>query len=239
MYEKPFYIEARKSSNAFSFERRKNPRIYVPKMVDGGVENVETGEEVVFEDFDDSGVLQSCRGLKNFVRIAGDGRTVYVFDNHNHAFSFWHLEYIRGNIAKGAHVIHVDAHRDTRIPESNLSAEYSADESKIFEYANSVLNVGNFIPPAIATGLVKDVTFICSARNIEEFDIKKIDTGNLILDIDLDFFAPELDYIDNQKKLDLIKEAGPRAKVITFATSPFFIDQPLAIDWFKKIMALI
>jgi hypothetical protein len=239
MYENPFFITAEESNNAFSFARRNNPRLYVPMLVEGSQADVERGDEVVFEDFDDGGNLQSCRGLKNYVRIQKGGKVIYVFDNHNHAFSFWHKELFDGNLRKGAHVVHVDQHRDTRIPPSFLAPQDAMDEDGVFKYANTVLNVGNFIPAAIKTGLVKDVTFICSAQNIEDFNIDKIDKKNLILDIDLDFFTPDLDYIGNAGKLDLLKVVGKYAKVVTFATSPFFIDQELAIEWFRKTIIFL
>lgn len=259
MYKKSFFISEPVSNNAFSFERRKKPRLYVPALVEGGLENVVAGEQVVFEDFDDDGVLRSCKGLANFVRIAGAGRgaagvgagdaaggvsaPIYIFDNHNHAFAFWHDERTSGALNDGAILVHIDGHKDYRMPESFLSREDSRDLAKIFEYTNSVLNVGNFIPPAEKTGLVGEVIFVLSETEIDEFDFGRLEAmasgapaRNLILDIDLDFFAPELDYIGNEKKLALIKRLLPLAKVVTFATSPFFIEQNLAISWLKKIL---
>ena len=59
---------------------------------------------------------------------------------------------------------------------------------------------------------------------------------SIILDIDLDFFAPEMDYIDNEFKLVVIKKLMSLADVVTIATSPFFIEQNLAINWLKRIM---
>ena len=50
------------------------------------------------------------------------------------------------------------------------------------------------------------------------------------------FFAPEMDYIDNEFKLVVIKKLMSLADVVTIATSPFFIEQNLAINWLKRIM---
>jgi hypothetical protein len=50
-------------------------------------------------------------------------------------------------------------------------------------------------------------------------------SGNSILNLDLDFFAPEMDFIDEEKKVRLIRNLLPKVKYVTIATSPYFIDQ--------------
>jgi hypothetical protein len=63
--------------------------------------------------------------------------------------------------------------------------------------------------------------------------------SNSILNLDLDFFAPEMDFIDEEKKISLIRYLIPQVKCITIATSPFFIDQGLAIEKLRKIFEKI
>lgn len=58
---------------------------------------------------------------------------------------------------------------------------------------------------------------------------------SLILNLDLDFFAPELDYIDFEAKKQTILHFARQANLITVATSPFFIDQKRAIEMFKRV----
>ena len=48
---------------------------------------------------------------------------------------------------------------------------------------------------------------------------------NSILNLDLDFFAPEMDFIEAEKKIRCIKNLIKKVKCITIATSPFFIEQ--------------
>jgi hypothetical protein len=48
---------------------------------------------------------------------------------------------------------------------------------------------------------------------------------NAILNIDIDIFAPELDHIPEEKKIQIIKNLLKRVKYVTIATSPYFIDQ--------------
>jgi len=244
MYERPFYISENVSNNSFSFEKRAEPRIFVPSLIDGALEDVRLGEAVVFEDFDDDGVLRSCRGLRNFIKTLWRGKPVYVFDNHNHAFTFWHLEGMRGVPKNGATLIHMDRHKDSRKPARFLSPEEARDKAAVFEYTNSVLNVGNFIPAAVETGLVKKVVNIDSADSMENLDYSLIEGGHgehhdLIFDLDLDFFAPEMDYLDNALKLRLIKNISEKSAMITIATSPFFIDPGLSLQWLRKIGGIL
>lgn len=262
-YKKPLILTENCSNNALSYDERlaldkgKMPQLYLPELKDGTLEDVILGEEVVFEDFDDDGVLRSCKGLQKYIKTefiisnkdelgeqdlqnGSDYKIpVYIFDNHNHSFTFWNIERVQGNLQDGALLIHVDQHKDTRIPPSFLSTEEAKDLAKVFDYTNRVLNVGNFIPAAQHTGLVKDIVFIDSESSIDEFDVNIMKGRDIILDIDLDFFVPDLDYIGNEKKLSLLKKVLPLPKIITFATSPFFIDQKLALDWLVRIAGLI
>lgn len=185
--------------------------------------------------------VKAFPGLQNFLQLKLKKQPpIYIFDNHNHAFYFWHFEKSIKNLTEYSTIIRFDQHRDSRIPASFLTPQQSRDLDQVFQYTNEILNVGNFIPAALKTGIIKKIILIDSAYSLENFrknQLPKIKTQQpIILDIDLDFFAPELDYIDNQLKLDTIKKLLPLAATITIATSPFFIDQKLALDWCHKIL---
>jgi len=250
MYDHPLSITGKVSNNAFNLERRPHKSLYIAQLAEGTVVDVRLGTEIVFEDFDDDQNLHTCTGLEKFIKTGfgsfplEDGTTrhqtpAYIFDNHNHAFAFWCLEKQNGNLKDNALLIHIDQHRDTRTPEKFLSKEDAADPEKVFEYTNTVLNVGNFIPAAQHIGLVEETIFLDSEYSLKEMQEQllhgKIQGTNLILDIDLDFFAPESDYIGNDLKLSVINKLIPKASVITFATSPYFIDQTRAIEWLRRI----
>lgn len=239
LYREPFFITDPVSNNAFNFERRVNKRLYVPKLVEGAVADVRIGREVVFEDFDDDGKLHTCVGLENFVHTKIAQVPTYIFDNHNHAFAFWCLEKIHRNLEDNALLIHIDQHKDTRKPPSFLSrkdATSAKAAQKVFTYTNTVLNVGNFIPAARHIGLVNEIIFVDSQASLKALNSQtQLPSGDLILDIDLDFFAPDSDYIGNDLKLELIGKLIPQARVITFATSPYFIDQKLALSYLQRI----
>jgi hypothetical protein len=67
--------------------------------------------------------------------------------------------------------------------------------------------------------------------------LQKIENSkkNIILNLDLDFFAPEMDYIDYNTKKEMILHIASQSKLITVASSPFFIDQNLAVKVFQDI----
>lgn len=60
----------------------------------------------------------------------------------------------------------------------------------------------------------------------------------IILNLDLDFFQPNLDFIDFDLKCSVVRDIAAKADLITVATSPFFIDQKLALGVFRKIFDL-
>lgn len=252
MYDKPFYITEPVSNNAFNFERRTGKQLFVPALIEGDLKDVQPGTEIVFEDFDDQDVLQSCKGLSSFVKTEWNGKPVYIFDNHNHAFAYWHLEWIRGRIDAGALLVHMDMHKDSREPTEYLSGfQFSSEnpgkpmvtkqnEEVIFQYTNTVLNVGNFVSAAAETGLVGEVINLDSEAALGGFVAQKNDdlavpAGNTIFDLDLDIFAPDMNYIDKYLKMKVIKKAVEKSSMITIATSPFFIKQGLALKRLHQI----
>jgi hypothetical protein len=231
-------------------------RVEFSELPDQDFRQVEQGTNIVFEDFDGDGKLISCKGLKHFIFAELPGKIpIYIFDNHNHAFYFWQKEKIKGKLMNGSLLIHIDRHKDCREPASFLDEAALNSEIEIFRYTNTVLNVGNFIPAAQKSGLAGEVINVDSSGALKAIGENLIalgkeygdvscacDGGNalltfqsIILDIDLDFFAPEMDYIDNELKLTVIKKLLPLADAVTIATSPFFIDHGHAIHWLKRI----
>lgn len=58
---------------------------------------------------------------------------------------------------------------------------------------------------------------------------------NSILNLDLDIFSPDLDDVPLDLKYEVIRKFAKEASFITIATSPFFIDQELAIGHLKGL----
>lgn len=234
-YTESFYITEPVSNNSFNIEKRLHKRIFVPQLKEGKVADVHLGSKIVFEDLDEDGCPIPCLGLDHFVKTQLTDAPTYIFDNHNHAFSFWCMEHKEGNIDSKARLIHIDQHKDTRKPSSYLTAKEIQDIDKVKEYANTVLNVGNFIPPAQEAGLVDDLIIIDSIASMEGFEEKPPTYENMILDIDLDFFSQDMAYIASDYKVRFIRDLIPKARIITIATSPFFIEQKDALHWLREI----
>jgi hypothetical protein len=112
----------------------------------------------------------------------------------------------------------------------------SQDLDQVFHYTNYVYNVGNYIIPAEKEGLIKNTVQVRNTHNLEEYMNLRSSLGSdIILNLDLDFFQPDLDFINYDLKKQVVLDAAEKAKVITVATSPFFINQELAIKVFKDI----
>jgi hypothetical protein len=274
MYKKPFYIKEPIWNNAFSYDNRVNKQLYIPNMIEiDDLEKIELWNEIAFEDFDFDDKLSTNYWLKNFYKInafsttqnspppsplpskeGGEKTPIYLFDNHNHAFYFWYLARSEWIIGDNNTLIHIDEHADTRDSDKHLLKPDSLDLFKVFEFTNNVLNVWDYIKPAIEEGIIWEVVQIRNESNLLNYFhnlpfqkvvhwnkmegvgiIKSSTNWNIILNLDLDFFQPDLDYIDYELKKKVILDVAKKASVITVSTSPFFINQELAIKVFKDL----
>jgi len=242
MYHDSFYLKNPTGNNAFSFDIRKEKQLFVPSLIEGNFLDVKIWDQVVFADIGENGKLQECIWLEHFIQTTWNNIPVYIFDNHNHAFYFWHEAQENGIIQNWATLIHIDEHSDLREPAvwldefiKNTKLEAcSLQLESIFRYTNEVLEVGNYIRPAEQSWLIWKTHCILTEWQLLEY--KNIPTNdNLILNLDLDFFEPRLDDISFELKKEAILHFARQAKLITIATSPFFIDQNLAIKVLNKL----
>ena len=222
-----FYIEKPIGNNIFSYEDRSNKKIYVPKLIEGSLDDVVVGDKVVFNEIDEN-IEIKAKGLKNMVKYSIKDKEIYIFDNHNHALYFWIKSLKFNKFNKGCKLVHIDQHKDMREPE-NYNVDMN-DIDDVFRYTNDVLNVGNFIQPALKHNIFSEVIIIDSSYGFN-LDIQ----GEFVLDIDLDIFSKDMEYISYDLRINKIKELIKRAKVITIASSPFFIDQEYAIKVLKEL----
>ena len=58
-----FYIDKPIGNNIFSYEDRSNKKIYVPKLIEGTLDDVVVGDEVVFNEIDED-IEIKAKGLK-------------------------------------------------------------------------------------------------------------------------------------------------------------------------------
>ena len=237
MYSKSFYIEKKVWNNIFSYEKRPCKRLFVPSLIEiDDLSLIKLWDEIVFSDYDFDGNLIEAKWLKNFYKIKHNWKQIYLFDNHNHAYYFWFLELFNKNISKNATLIHIDEHSDMRDPWIFQSESEINDLQKVFEFTNFELNVWNYILPSQKSWLIKEVVQIRSEDNLKTYLSQKDNyKNNLILNLDLDFFEPNLDFIDYELKKKVVLDAFEKSDVITICTSPFFIDQNLALQVFYDI----
>ena len=156
-------------------KRGKNKKIYVPKLIEGTLDDVVVGNEVVFNEIDEN-IEIKAKGLKNMVKYNLKDKDIYIFDNHNHALYFWIKSLKLNNFNKGCKLVHIDQHKDMREPEN-----YDVDMDNIddvFRYTNEVLNVGNFIQPALKHSIFSEVIIIDSSYGFN-LDVQ----GEFVLDI--------------------------------------------------------
>ncbi len=193
-----FYIEEPIGNNIFSYEERSNKKIYVPELIDGNLEDVVVGDKVVFNEVDEDKEIKAL-GLKNMVKYSINDKVVYIFDNHNHAFYFWIKSLKENKFTKGCKLVHVDQHKDTREPQNYDVDINSIDD--VFRYTNEILNVGSFIKPALKYDIFSELIIIDSSYGFD-IDIE----GEYVLDIDLDIFSKDMDYIPYYKRIYKIQE---------------------------------
>ena len=225
-FYKGFYITTPNGNNSFSYFERQNKSIYVPPLIEGLPVQLEISDKIAFSEVED-GVEKNIPGLKNFIYYRTNDKDIFLFDNHNHAFFFWMAAFLQNVLQPGLKLIHVDMHTDMHKPPFlfPFTLQQSFTLKDVFDYTNYTLHVACFIVPALRLGLFSDVEIIDSTLSFENTIPDKF-----VLDIDLDVFTPEMDYIGYDKKMDKIQRYIEKAELITIATSPFFMDQNRAIE---------
>lgn len=245
MYSKSFYITYAVWNNAFSFKKRKNKKLFVPALKEiNSFNEIKLWNEISFEDYDFDWNLSSNTWLKNFYKISRKNKKIVLFDNHNHAYYFWYEARKKWIIWDNNILYNIDEHSDMKDDNKYLLKPGSEDLQKVFEFTNFELNVGNYIIPAQKEWIIWEVIQIRSESNLDDYYEKphpnplligEGEKGNVILNLDLDFFQPDLDYIDFEKKKKVILDIANKASFITVASSPFFINGELALKVFKDI----
>lgn len=210
-------------NNKFCFNQVETPKIWIADTIDWTIEDLEIWDNTVFREMKNWKVVE-YKWLKNFIHIKNEDQSIYIFDNHNHALKYWIDEYKQWNIPFWFDLIHIDQHTDMNQCEFNLDLDNP--------YLD-VYNVWNFIQPAIKSWLINNVEQINTEYKLLHFQTNE---NNLILDIDLDFRAPEMSIEKYSDTIEKTKELISKSKVVTIATSPYFLNQELAIKVCKEIL---
>ncbi len=231
-FYKGFFIKKPVGNNSFTFEQRKNKQIFVANIIEGDLSQLAVGSEIAFSEIVEGQQLNVC-GLKNFVYFEKNGKNFFIFDNHNHAFFFWAAALYARELKYGLPLVHVDQHKDWREPDEYLPWKNLSeiDLTQAFDYTNQILNVGNFIKPAMILKFFSKIEMI---DNRAAFDRRF--SEEVVLDLDIDVFAPTLNYIPYDLKMTAITHYIKQAKIISIATSPFFMEQREAVRIVKDLV---
>jgi hypothetical protein len=236
-YSQKYTLSERLGNNAFAWQEREvlyghSPTLAIPSLIEWTLDDVIVWDDVVFEEME-NGLLRSCKGLRNFVQLSGE---TVIFDNHNHALYFWCDAVRRWIIEPGFEIIHIDEHSDLWHNEKDLDLKKALqDEEYAWQFTNLSCNVGNYIVPALESGLVGSMIRIENEYQIDKY-IDYSPSENSVLNLDLDIFAPELDHIPEEKKIQIIKNLLGKVKYVTIATSPYFIEQWRALNYLHQIL---
>jgi hypothetical protein len=212
-------------NNALSY--REGRTLFVPALREGTFDDIIPGTGTAFEDIED-GERKSCTGLERFVLTGWKGIPLYVFDNHNHALAFWCDAVNRKIVARGFTLVHIDQHSDLWPNDSAFDISRIGDDAYVESFVDERTNVGSYIVPALESGLCGSIVRIEGEPALDRIIRNGAPNGS-VLNLDMDFFAPVMDVIPFAKKKEAILKCAQNAAVITIATSPFFIEQNLAI----------
>lgn len=248
-YNTKMILNGNRGNNAFAWKKREElywapPTLIIPNIIEWTLTDILIGDDIVFEE-EEGGKIISCKGLKNFVQITIPQvkdpsqypaiKLVTIFDNHNHALYFWIDALRKWIIEKWCELIHIDEHSDLWWNNHTLNLENAiVDEQYAWEFTNYDCNVGNYIIPAIESGLISHMIRIENEFQIDDYMNYK-PKKNSILNIDLDIFSSELEYIPTEKTIMLIKNLLAQVNYVTIATSPYFIDPWRAIEKLNEL----
>lgn len=157
-----------------------------------------------------------------------------MFDNHNHALFFLCEALKLELISKPVTIIHVDQHADLRENCNDLDFGRIVDLEYVADFVDTKTNVGNYLPPLLRAGLISRVIRVEGTSALESLEHDAL-PDSFVLDLDMDLFAPELDFIDEDLKIRTIRRLAQHAKAIFVATSPFFMDPKKAISIIHRI----
>lgn len=91
---------------------------------------------------------------------------VFIFNEHNEAFSHWQRARILGDLPDALDLFHIDAHHDMGKPSRFGSSLYFRGRTREDEiayyrkFAQTELSIADFILPAVLNGVVRNVYFV-------------------------------------------------------------------------------
>ncbi len=209
IFREAFWIDKNIGNNSYGF--KNGAKLFCAEIKEFKEFDLELGQNPVFRDHEDN---KEFVGLNHYLmsNTLNSKTPIFICDNHNLVLEAWELFK-----NQKYNLIHIDQHFD--------NAKYAGSLVDDWRVSTRICDYINFAKSSEWIGEI--LSFV------ESIDMKKIDkienNGDVILNIDIDFFAPEMTLISIEEKIKLIFESAKNAKLITLATSPGFIDQKLAI----------
>lgn len=257
MYTHTYQLTQPMGNNAFSYQERctllGKAEIALPsiKYITNS-QDIVLWTKTVFEEVDHTWVLRSCTGLEHLYHLQHDSKDIYIVDNHNHALYFW-IQYISSDQHNDVQLLHIDQHSDLNIPKQSIDRTRQKNLSYIRTYTNHICNIGNFIPPFLQLypqtqfERIKSESQLLTWQNNEWSPLIRGDAEGRgvcnehpkrILDIDLDFRAPEMSIVKYKETIGITQQLITQANLITIATSPYFIEQETAKQIMQDLLSL-
>lgn len=222
--EKWFYISSNVWNNSFAFKAWK--KIWVADIDFWSPDDIGLWNKIVFADID-NWVYKESVWLSTHLWILKDEKynlpcPVFVCDNHNRVLKAW--QHFKN---QKPFLIHIDQHRDEACPWNVNDFDKDLRVCDYIDWAKSNL--------WIQEGHLS----LCESRDFLKFENEKellLNTHkkNIILNIDLDIFAPEQTLVPHEIIWEIIFSLSKRSCLVTIASSPIFLNQDLALKLFRK-----
>jgi hypothetical protein len=221
------FIESKTGNNAISYEARKklnsSTKLYIPPLkhlYKFSTNEIQLGDKIVFEEII-NWKLQKFQWLKNYLFFKKNNTFFAIFDNHNVAFYF--IAKFFFSYQKKVNLIHIDQHSDLNLPPFDCNCKSITEATN---YSLRFLNVWNYLIPA-KNNFLNEIYQVRSEYALYNY-FPKYCKNSKILNIDLDFWDEKM--WSNIDSLFFIKKHLLKFKLVLIATSPFFINQKLALQ---------
>lgn len=261
-YQDSMLLSDKQGNNAISFEDRQklwsDASVRIPSLKVWSLEDLRIAyDTLAYEYIDEDWILVSWSGLEYLLEIPCWTKSVYIIDNHNHAFAMRWRSYLKWDIERWGHLIHIDQHSDLAEPLEYLQvtrwvSQFETNQSHLLlsswkddmlkavdRYTNEILTIADFIKPAKNIGLVSDYTMILTEYALLQDIWSTLNLwSSIIVDIDLDFRAPEMSIAQYDQTISQVRALIdlPQVGCVTIATSPTYIDQALALEILKDLL---
>ncbi len=236
-YHSPQELSARKGNNLLSYQERVSllwkAQIYIPSINRiSSLEEISLSWELRIQEINEHGHLENWHGLAHIYEFTHNNTFISLFDNHNHAFRYWST-FMIGKDAHQHQILHIDQHSDFNPPLVPIDAQQREHRDYLNTYWVEGCQISSFIRPFLELYPECDYLRIRSEHQLLEFPLKI--HKKLILDIDLDFWAPSMSPEFLDKSLSKTRQLIEIADLVTIASSPLFLEQEYALQLLSSL----